>query len=343
MLYCPDCGVMTPYHTSIVEGRRERSLDNVLTPFSRIKATVLFSLLLTISLGIIAGIVLKAFGELPSEVVIVGSSVGALLTLISGALGINLLEGSFGVRIRTIWQNAHRLLAALVSFLIVALLTLLAVLIPMVGSDPYTHGLSYGSSKLVYENSLHDNSLHEWDTESPYVTFADGVYQIISDKSNQSIDGMKIAGLFSNFVLEAEMTVKRGDCGGIVFRQDLGHSQEYLFEACQDGNYQLIRYYSGYPYANFMPGKMPNQESNTVAERLAWGINTSIIHTGLNHANLIAVVASANYIELWVNHQNLYKVLESADKEGAIGLVSYDFEHPTTVAFRNIKIWELAD
>ena len=183
-------------------------------------------------------------------------------------------------------------------------------------------------------------------TESTgYADFANGAYQITADQNENSNNGMKTAGLFSNFVLEVEMTITRGDCGGVVFRQDPAHFQEYLFEVCQDGSYQLIRYSSGYPNVSFTPGKVPTQGSNkliTIGNWLTKGSNTSIIHTGLNQMNLIAVVASANYIELWVNHQRLYRVLESTDKEGAVGLVSYDISHPTTVAFRNIKIWTLA-
>jgi serine/threonine protein kinase len=86
---------------------------------SRFKASALLYLIATALLGLLAGIVLNAFGKLPPYVATIAGSLGAAIAVLSGLLG-TILERSFP---KGIWRNANRPVATFASILTVGFLT----------------------------------------------------------------------------------------------------------------------------------------------------------------------------------------------------------------------------
>ncbi|HWZ19447.1 MAG TPA: hypothetical protein VNW73_11665 [Ktedonobacteraceae bacterium] len=126
---------------------------------------------------------------------------------------------------------------------------------------------------------------------------------------------------FSNFTYQVQMTVVRGDAGGIVFRIDDANQSDYYFRIGIDGSYALDIY-----------------KDNSFVSNLTSGSNT-VINTGLNQSNLLAVVANGSNIILYVNNQQLASVSDSTYSQGEIGMVASSFSNPAEAVFTNAKVW----
>ena len=119
------------------------------------------------------------------------------------------------------------------------------------------------------------------------------------------------------------MKILQGNCGGMVFRYDSNTGKLYFFEVCQDGSYLFSRY--------------PDFTGNNVKD-LAGG-SSKAIATGLNQTNTIAVVAQGSTLNIYVNKQKIATANDSTFTHGQIGLFADDSNHPTDVAFNNVKVW----
>ena len=129
---------------------------------------------------------------------------------------------------------------------------------------------------------------------------------------------------FSNFVFRVQMTILQGDCGAILFRADTAPqvNQFYFYVVCQDGSYQLYRYDKpGSPTASLARG------------------TSSAIHTGLNQSNLVAVMAQAGNIALFVNNLYIRSVTDATYPGGQIGVGSGANSNQTDVVFSDAEVW----
>jgi len=192
----------------------------------------------------------------------------------------------------------------------------------VVSQDPYTH-----SGTLVFSDPLGDNSKgHGWDVNSN-CAFTGGTYHAIAPDANFADYCLAEATNNSDFVLEAQMQVVKGDGGGITFRvtSTNPNNEYYQFIIGQDGSYDFY----------LVTG---NSASNS--KTLTSGSNSAITQ-GLNQTNLIAIVAKGNTIMLYVNHQPIDKVTDSTYTGGKIGFVAYPNTKPTEVAFSDLKVWRL--
>ncbi len=130
---------------------------------------------------------------------------------------------------------------------------------------------------------------------------------------------------YSNFVYEVQMTIIKGDCGGIILRSN--GPMLYLFRICQNGTYVFIRYER-------------ETQDHTLNPILMSG-PTLLIHPGLNQNNLIAIAAKGSIFDLYINRQYLMSVSDTRYKHGRIGLTAKDEMNPTEVVFSNAKVWTL--
>jgi hypothetical protein len=131
------------------------------------------------------------------------------------------------------------------------------------------------------------------------------------------------ASNFSNFTLQVQMTIDKGDGGGLVFRANSTSSKFYIFSIVRDGTYGLLI-------------SLDDNHSNP----LTYG-NSSAIHTNLNQTNLLTVIARGSYIYLYVNKQYAGSVTDNTYTSGQIGVFGADNANPTDVAFSHIQIWNL--
>jgi|GEM_PF-521756 len=193
----------------------------------------------------------------------------------------------------------------------------------VVSQAPYTH-----SGTLAFSDPLSDNSQgHNWEEYHTNCTFTGGAYHVIAPDANYADYCLADTTNFSDFVLEAQMQVVKGDGGGIVFRvtSTNPNNEYYEFIIGQDGSYDFY---------------LVTGNSSSDSKTLTSGSNPAITQ-GLNQTNVIAIVAKGNTIMLYVNHQPIDKVTDSTYTGGKIGFVAYPNTKPTEVAFSNLKVWTL--
>lgn len=182
----------------------------------------------------------------------------------------------------------------------------------------YTH-----SGTLALADPLNKNDIkYSWD-ENTNCAFTGGTYHAIAPDPRYSDYCIASSSNFSNFAFEAQMTILKGDAGGVIFRvENTNPNQYYNFSIRQDGLYNL-------EVVNGSGGPTLTEGSNPA------------IKQGLNETNLIAVVAQGPNIALYVNHQLLGKVTDSSYSRGPLGLFAVVYTQPTEVAFSNAKVWTL--
>lgn len=132
--------------------------------------------------------------------------------------------------------------------------------------------------------------------------------------------------------MEAQLTILKGNCGGIIFRADAaGH--HYLFQIGPNGGYGIYLYFgsSGNDYETLQTG------------------SSQAIRTGFHQMNLLAAVAVDQEIRLFVNRQLIYWMTEKSYSTGQCGF-AIDSSGAvagatalTEVRFRNLKVWALSE
>ena len=189
-------------------------------------------------------------------------------------------------------------------------------------TNPYGQG-----GTLVLNDPLQNNSLgYSWTETVGSCQFVQGTYHV-SAPANVGV-GCPASPDFSNFAFEVQMTIMKGDSGGIAFRLDSMNQTRYIFHVDEDGDYDLARY-KGY--------------IDTISQPLIYPVHSSAIHQGLGQTNIIAVVAQGNTITLYVNYQQIAMVADSTYSHGRIAVVAYSNNgHATEVAYSNAKVWNLS-
>jgi serine/threonine protein kinase len=188
------------------------------------------------------------------------------------------------------------------------------------------------SATLVLNDPLSANgSEYNWtenNSSSGVCSFTGGAYNVSSPITPLYHACAALNTNFSNFAYEVEMTIISGNCGALIFRSDITVKHYYFFRICHNGSYDLL-VYAGSGYA-----------VQTLVQCDASCSNPRI-HTGLNQPNVVAVVANNDSISLYVNHQFITSVLDNTYSQGQIGVAADNDNSPTTVVFRNAKVWTL--
>jgi WD40 repeat protein len=155
--------------------------------------------------------------------------------------------------------------------------------------------------------------------------YRDGYYGIEilkEDWSNWTWRG----DIFSDFMLEVDVTSQReAGQGGVIFRQ-VGEQQFYGFAITPDGRYRLQK-------------RVSEDRWETL---LDWQ-ESPHIRTGLA-TNRLGVVCEGSTISLYVNGQDLDSVQDTTYTEGKIGLTAGTFEEETHTLFHfdNLRIYATA-
>ncbi len=128
-----------------------------------------------------------------------------------------------------------------------------------------------------------------------------------------------------NFAYQVDMSIVKGDGGGVLFRADPANFKNYFFEVTKDGQYALVSY---------------SDRNGTSAKLLADG-SSDAIKKGLNQTNTLTVIAKGSTISLYINKQYLTNIQDTTYTTGEIGVVSAEKKNDTEVAFNNLKLWNL--
>ncbi len=185
--------------------------------------------------------------------------------------------------------------------------------------------------KLVLADALKDNSQGykwgEFNDSSLYCQFFDNAYHLrLLPQSKYQIDWcFADATDYSNLAFQVEMTMSKGDCGGLIFR-NAGDRQLYYFCITHLGGYGLYLYYK--------------DSSGTVQVKALAKGDSSLIYTGYNTKNLIAVSAISGTINLYVNNKLIQSVVDRTFSHGEVGLAAHQYDSKETdVLFQNARVW----
>ncbi|HET9920544.1 MAG TPA: hypothetical protein VFQ30_11920, partial [Ktedonobacteraceae bacterium] len=191
-----------------------------------------------------------------------------------------------------------------------------------------TYILLSAKGTLLLSDPLQDNSKGYGWSNSGSCQFTSGTYHASTPGQLAYCNGSASnVSHLNNIIIEVQMTIVRGDCGGIVFRANPASNSYYAFEVCQDGSYTLSS------YAN-----------NQVSGGQAMMSNTSTsIKKGYNQTNVLDVVANGREIALYVNGQWIPGTNDTTYTSGGIGVLADAVHgHGTDVAYSNLKVWTLA-
>jgi hypothetical protein len=179
------------------------------------------------------------------------------------------------------------------------------------------------NSNPTFSDSLQSQDKYNW-SEDTECSFSGGTYHVRVPSTyfawciEQSID-------LSNFLYQVQITIVKGDYGGIIFREDYNLGIFYHFYIGQDGSYNL-----------FLDQGIKGQQG----ELLQTG-HSSAINTGINQSNLIAVLAIGNNLYLYINKQFVTTVRDSTSRSGLIGVIALPNTSPTEVVANNLQVWKL--
>ena len=128
---------------------------------------------------------------------------------------------------------------------------------------------------------------------------------------------------YSNFAFQVQMTILKGDEGGVLFRANPTGYQYYFLIISRSGTYSLYL-------------SKDKQHNLSIA-----GDKSSAIKTAVGQANLVTVIAKGGTISLYINKQFVGSVNDSTFSAGQIGILSSDNTNSTEVAFNNALVWKL--
>lgn len=186
------------------------------------------------------------------------------------------------------------------------------------------------SNNLVLGDSLNNNRKgNNWDVNTSSdgkagCQFTGGTYHAVELDPRYFYYCVAKNTTFSDFTYQVEMTIVKGDAGGIGFRLDQtsGQLTGYFVFISTKGDYWMTSY-----------------DGNS-SKQVVSGTSTAI-KTGLNQSNVIAVVARGDTLELYVNEQFITRVVDNTYSQGQIGVTVYPFSNPAEAVFSNAKVWKL--
>jgi hypothetical protein len=184
--------------------------------------------------------------------------------------------------------------------------------------DPYGF-----AGTLAFVDPLSSNSRgYGWD-ENANCVFTKGMYHAIAPDTRYSDYCTASTSNFSDFAFEVQMTILRGNAGGVIFRaHNVKQNKYYDYHIGQDGSY-AFEAVNGSASPTLKQGSSP------------------AIKQGPKRTNLIAVVADGARITLYVNHYSLGSIDDATFSMGQIGVYAVVYAQPTEVAFSNAKVWSL--
>lgn len=179
------------------------------------------------------------------------------------------------------------------------------------------------------DDSLRANDTNNW-TESTSAdgqsrcAFSGGGYHASEQAKNSFMLCVAQATNFGNLAYQVQMTIIKGEFGGIVFRADSSQTKYYSFFIDRYGTYTLI-----------------TSVDNTGTRDYVLHKGTSaFIRTGLNQVNTLAIVARGSSIYLYINQQYVTGASDSSYHAGQIGVFGGNYNQaPTDVAFQHVQVW----
>lgn len=190
-------------------------------------------------------------------------------------------------------------------------------------ANPYTQ-----SGTLVLNDPLTSNNRgYNWDegknNNNATCQFTGAGLDVTQPKTGYFHGCIAKATNFTNFVYEVQVNLVSGDYAGITFCANTANGSYYFFYIKTDGTYAL-KTFSG------------DQETGILTKSAS-----SVIQTGLNSFNTLAVVVQNGTISLYVNQRLIDTVNDSTYSQGQIGVFAGNDVNFAEAVFSNAKVWTL--
>jgi hypothetical protein len=180
----------------------------------------------------------------------------------------------------------------------------------------------------VINDSLQSQSASQWEImqqKGSSCAFSNGSYHVsILPPSQGHIRYTCLAqgaGVFTNFAIQVDMQLLRGDVGGMIFRAN-GRSSYSWFSLDLRGCYRLVHFTAS--------GQTLIRSDD----------RQSCIAVNMQNANQLTVIAQGSNIYLYINGKFMSKISDPSSIKGEIGLLAIERTQPTDVAFSNLKVWQ---
>jgi len=153
--------------------------------------------------------------------------------------------------------------------------------------------------------------------------FSGGAYHMSLAGNGDGYCGPQAKGLvFSNLAFEANITLLQGDYAGIWFRSDQALGTRYLFFMDANGYYSL------------------DTDENDVVTPLRAGSRPDAFRLG-HQTNLLAIVATGTTLTMYVNHQLLASITDTAYQQGQVGVCAQGVNGGFDSIFSDVRVWKL--
>jgi hypothetical protein len=186
-------------------------------------------------------------------------------------------------------------------------------------------------SSPVLDDPLSTNDTNNW-TETTSAdgqsrcAFSGGAYHASAQAKNTYMLCVAQATNFGNLAYQVQMTIVKGEFGGIVFRTDSSQTKYYSFFIDISGTYTLIT-------------SVDNTGTN---DRLLGKATSAFIRTGLNQVNLLTVVARGSSIYVYINQHYITSASDSTYSAGQIGVFGGNYTRaPADVVFSHVQVWQV--
>ncbi len=183
----------------------------------------------------------------------------------------------------------------------------------------------------VIDDPLLKNDTNNWDESTSTdgnnsCAFSGGAYHARALQQNAYTLCMAQASNFGDLAFQVQMTIAKGEFGGMVFRADNTQSKYYSFFIDRSGNYTLV-----------------TSVDNTGANDYTLSKGTSsFIRTALNQVNTLTIIARGNTIYLYINQQFIVSASDNRYQAGQIGVFGGNVSQaPADVVFSRVQVWKV--
>jgi hypothetical protein len=183
----------------------------------------------------------------------------------------------------------------------------------------------------VLDDPLLKNDTSNWDESTSAdgnfsCAFSGGTYHARTQTPNAYTLCMAQASNFSDLAFQVQMTIAKGEFGGMVFRADHTQSKYYSFFIDRSGNYTLVT-------------SVDNTGNNDYTLQKG---TSSFIRTGLNQVNTLTIIARGSNIYLYINQQFITSASDTKYQAGQIGVFGGNVSQaPSDVVFSRVQVWKL--
>lgn len=180
------------------------------------------------------------------------------------------------------------------------------------------------STTATLNDNLNSPDTYNWDTGSG-CSFIHNTYNATVTQKGFFLPCLAKNTSFHNFVYQVDMTIVKGDAGGMIIRADPSTSQSYLFVVGTDGTYSIYYYPGG-----------SKQKSRTLTDGYS-----NLIRAGTKQENILGVVASGTSLDFYINKQYVTSIVDSSRSSGLIGVLANNYTNATVVTYTSAQVWDL--